>query len=362
MRQFIKGQKVFVTLALVGGIVLFTANAATTDVERPQPEETTTTVAGSFDKDSRMSDVLLALGDKKPLHYTANRDTSMERMGRELITVGWTTSAEGKKTRRQSKHFVCTNCHNTDREDADLKVSDPDSRLDYAVKNDIPFLQGTTLWGIVNRESWYNDDYLRKYGDLVRSSRDTLKNAIDLCTIECSQGRPFVDWEMEAVMVYLYSIEIKLGDLELTADQYEKLNAIVASGSKKEKDDVISWFKTQYMTKSPATFMYPQDKSSRKGGANGDAANGKLVYDHSCKTCHANDGVTQFILDDRKMTFKMLEQHFNKKTEYSTYQITRKGTYALTGYRPYMPHYTKERMSDKQLEDLNAYIVQQANQ
>ena len=64
-----------------------------------------------------------------------------------------------------SKYYVCTTCHNLEIEDPDLRVSDPETRLTFAKENDLPFLQGSTFKGIVNRESWYNDDYVKKYGD-----------------------------------------------------------------------------------------------------------------------------------------------------------------------------------------------------
>jgi mono/diheme cytochrome c family protein len=42
------------------------------------------------------------------------------------------------------------------------------------------------------------------------------------------------------------------------------------------------------------------------------------------------------------------------------YQIVRYGTYAKTGRKQYMPLYTKEKMSDEQLNDLVAYIKKTA--
>ena len=72
-------------------------------------------------------------------------------------------------------------------------------------------------------------------------------------------------------------------------------------------------------------------------------------------------GATNYVLDNSKITFNRLENHLRKQGNQSVYQITRKGTYAIPGYRPYMPHYTKQRMSDQQLEDLIAYINQKAN-
>jgi cytochrome c len=357
----VNAYKMLLTVAMLGGIVLVSASAVS-DVNDAETETINApAVAVDFNAESTIAEVLHELGEQRPLHYTDNNDTAAIRMGRELVMNGRTVGPDGKRTRLQSKHFVCTNCHNTDREDADLKVADPDARLRYTAKKNMPFLQGTTFWGMVNRETWYNDDYLRKYGDLVRSSRDTLKNAIHLCTIECSQGRPFKAWEMDAVMAYFYTLQMKLADIGMLRSHYDKLQEVVNGGDQQAKTDAIGWIKSQYMTKSPATFMDPQKAEDRKLGAGSDASNGKLLYDNSCKTCHKPGGVTNFILDDTKMTFKKLERSFTKHSNYSTYQITRKGTYAEPGYHPYMPHYTKERMSDKQLEDLNAYITQEAN-
>jgi len=315
----------------------------------------------AFDANSGIAEVLIALGDEKPLHYTANSDAELVQRGLELITLGRSTGPDGQIGKRQSKYFVCTNCHNIEQEDPNIMVSDPDARLDYVAQKGIPFLQGTTLWGIVNRETWYNDDYLLKYGDLVKDSRDTLMNAIELCTIECSQGRRFVDWEMDAVMAYLYSIQIQLSDIKFNDDQYAELNELVASNDAAKKKDAVSWIKQQYMLKSPATFMYPQAVDQRKLGESGNPAKGKLIYDNGCQHCHASDGVTNYVLDESNLTFNMLENHLTKQTHYSVYEITRKGTYAVPGYRPYMPHYTEQRMSKQQLEDLVAYIKQEAN-
>ncbi len=309
---------------------------------------------------SGLTEVLMELGDKKPLHYTTSRDTAMIRMGREIIRNGRTRGPDGKLSRKQSNFFTCTDCHNTAIEDPDLRYSNPDARLDYAIKNHLPFLQGTTLYGIVNRESWYNGDYLKKYGDLVRGARDTLMNAIDLCCTECAQGRKLESWEIKAVMHYLWSIQYKLKDLHLTPEQYKQLNARVKNGSSKDQQEAIAWFKQQFFTASPATFLHPKSVENRSLGAKGNAENGKKIYQASCQHCHAPGRVTHYILDENKLTFKQLRRHLKRPTRFSVYQITRKGTYAMPGYRPYMPQYTKERMSDSQLEDLVAYIRQQA--
>ena len=45
-----------------------------------------------------------------------------------------------------------------------------------------------------------------------------------------------------------------------------------------------------------------------------------------------------------------------KTSEMSVYEIVRRGTNPIAGYKPYMPHYTQEKLSNQQIEDLVAYI------
>lgn len=127
--------------------------------------------------------------------------------GREIVTKGFTRSASGRKTSRISKHFVCTSCHNIQREDPDLSVIDPQARLEYTNDIGIPFLQGSPFYGIVNRDSFYNDDYYKKYGDLVFAARDDLRQSIQLCSTECSQGRKMKKWELESVLMYMWTLD-----------------------------------------------------------------------------------------------------------------------------------------------------------
>lgn len=308
-----------------------------------------------FSEKSSLTEVLMALGDEQPIHYTSESSPELIQQGMEIVTQGRTTAPNGKKSSLQSKYFTCTDCHNVMMEDPDLRKSDPEARLKHAVKNNIPFLSGTTFYGMVNREHWYNDDYQVKYGDLVKPAKDTLVNAIHLCTVECSQGRAFEEWELKAVMAYLYSIEYKLEDLKLTKEDYAKLNTYQSGEKNKE---LIKWIKTFYLQYSPATFLDPLSEDKRGYGENGNPENGKLIYEISCMQCHATGRVTNYTLDQNKIDLKHLKSNIKGHNHFSLYNITRKGTYALPGYRPYMPNYTLERLSHQQLEDLAAYINQ----
>lgn len=308
-------------------------------------------------KDSdKVLDILVKLGYEKPLHYKSFSELSPEKIqkGKELFTTGITTDNDGEKVKKQSKHFICTDCHNNVIEDPDLTKSDPNLRLEFAIKNRLKFLPGTTMAGVVNREHWYNDDYIKKYGNLVAPANDTLENAIHLCAVQCSQGRALKDWEMEAMIEYFISIGLEIKDLKLSTTERKQITVALDKGIDKEK--AIKSITNKYLNYSPATFMKPQEKSTRKLGENGNSKNGEKIFELSCLSCHQELGVTNYKLDTTKITFKHLNYWAPKNTFFSVYNITRKGTYAKNGYKPYMPNYTMERLSDSQLEDLMAYI------
>jgi len=75
----------------------------------------------------------------------------------------------------------------------------PEARLTYTAERGLPFLQGTTMYGAVSRETYYNGDYDKKYGELVKPARHDIRGAIQLCAVECAQGRALKDWELESI-------------------------------------------------------------------------------------------------------------------------------------------------------------------
>ncbi|MCB0644974.1 MAG: cytochrome c, partial [Phaeodactylibacter sp.] len=103
--------------------------------------------------DTPLREVQTYLGEALPDHYLTP-DQELIRKGEEIVKTGRTTDVQGNKTHYVSKYYVCTTCHNLEIEDPDLRVSDPEARLDFVRQKNLPFLQGTTFKGIVNRESW----------------------------------------------------------------------------------------------------------------------------------------------------------------------------------------------------------------
>ncbi len=268
--------------------------------------------------------------------------------GRTIINEGFAIKSNGKKTRKQSKHFVCTSCHNTLREDPNLAITDPQARLNYTFSKGMPYLQGTTLYGAVNRETYYNGDYDKKYGELVKLARNDIRGAIQLCATECAQGRKLKEWELESVLAYLWELELKTSDLNL--------NDTELISDEKTNDQRLALVKSKYLSGAPATFIPPPADRKAGTGLNGNIKNGEKIYEASCLHCHKNGRYSYLHLDKSSMSLNFLKKDIKKFTNHSIYQVTRWGVPTLAGKKSYMPQYTKEKLSDQQLSDLVAYI------
>jgi mono/diheme cytochrome c family protein len=235
-------------------------------------------------------------------------------------------------------------------------VVDPQARLLYAKEKGLPYLQGTALYGAVNRTNFYNGDYDKKYGDLVTKARNNLREAIQLCAIECSQGRSLKRWEMESVLAYLWTIDLKMGDLNLSEKENTKINKHLANGN--TNDASIALLKSKYLQASPATFINPPENRKEGNSYEGNPENGKLIYDLSCLHCHNQQRYSFFELSDSEDSYDFLAKHVTRYTRYSVYQVGRYGTSPLPGKRAYMPQYTEEKMSREMMEDLRAFLEQ----
>ncbi|WP_235296448.1 c-type cytochrome [Portibacter marinus] len=317
----------------------------------------------SFTLDRQMSvrEALITLEAYDAPNHVVNeviRGASAEK-GKEIVTLGSTKGPTGLPTRRISKHFVCTSCHNIEREDPDLAVIDPQARLEYTAEKGIPFLQGSPLYGIVNRDSFYNDDYEKKYGDLVFVARNNLRQAIQLCSTECSQGRLMNDWEVESVLMYLWTLELKLEDLNIDTQEEEKIARAIENNE--ATHEIAELIKSKYMVTSPAHFVAPPVQRAERATPDGDAENGAIIYENSCMYCHDNRRYSFFNLDYSDLTFRNLRNNLDEYHERSIYQVARYGTSPVAGKKAYMPQYTVEKMSEQMLEDLKTFIIRKAN-
>jgi mono/diheme cytochrome c family protein len=309
------------------------------------------------EEDTSVSNLLLRLGDTTLISKTPDytiKGVSAER-GEEIVIKGFTKKPKGGTSGKQSSHFVCISCHNIQQEDPDLTVNDPLARLLYTDKNEIPFLQATTLYGAVNRATYYNGDYEKKYGELVHPARKNIRNAIQLCATECAQGRLLENWELESILAYLWKIDFKIGDLNLSEAEKTQISE---AESEDAKESAISLINSRYLLKSEATFVYPPE--DRKVGYNyeGNSENGKLIYENSCLHCHYQQRYSFFHLDKSKMSTGHLAAKAGSYSRQSIYQVIRWGVPSKSGKPSYMPQYTKEKLTDEMVEDLRAYLEQ----
>lgn len=306
----------------------------------------------------KVEQVIKDLNGPQLIHSIAELDQEKAKLGKDLIFKGYTTY-NGKKSKLISAYFVCTDCHNVTREFNDLTNISPEERLTYAKDNKIPFLQASTFWGIYNRTSFFNGDYEKQYGDLVSSARDTLQSAIQTCSKYCSSGRWLKDWEEEAIMHYFKELELRINDLNLP--QVDIDNILNHSNLTQESSNkLLEKVQNSYPNKYEATFLPTMELVDRKYGKKGDIENGKLLYDISCLYCHKNERVADFDLDHSKLTGRMFWKNIKKFNDKSLYQIIRHGTYTEVDKQSYMPLYTKEKMSDEQINDIVAYIKKMA--
>jgi cytochrome c553 len=292
------------------------------------------------------------ISGKKYAHSIAKLDMTKAEMGRQLILNG-----KAKKGKLISIHFKCIDCHNLVKETKEPNDLSPESRLHYAKENNLNFLPASTLWGIYNRKSWYNDDYIKKYGDLIKNAKDSLQNAVQVCAKYCSSGRFLENWEVEAIMHYFKQNELKVKDLSLSA--IDKKNILFWQKlDVDEKKELLNNIESAYTIAFPATFLPTMPRENRKYGEGASAENGKELFKRSCLSCHENKRVTYLNLIPDKLSAKYLLKNLDGYTDKNLYQVIRWGTYQKAGRKQYMPHYTKEKMSDQQIEDLVAYLKQ----
>lgn len=298
-----------------------------------------------------VNDYLVYLGQSQRDHYVDSPGIDDVNRGEALIRDGRTIDANGRPSKYISKYFKCVSCHNVIKEVDNLTEENiPASRLAYAMANEIPFLQASTFYGLVNKDTWYNDDYERKYGSLVEPARNSLKESIQLCAQECSQGRKLKDWEMKSILAYLWTLQLKMSDLQLTADDKSLLNGRASNVAK------IDLIRSKYSLKNGATFGKVPKNKEKGYELTGNRENGAFIYKNSCQHCHRVGGESDLVLSEDKATFKWLRNNLEKHSQISLYEIIKKGTYAQPGHRAYMPLYSEEKISNQQVEDLRAYI------
>jgi len=298
---------------------------------------------------------LLGGVDSKHLLNSTMPGVSAEK-GKELFLTGYTTKPNGQRTKKQSKHYVCTSCHNIVKEDPDLGNPNPEDRLDYARDQGIPFLQGTSLYGVVNRKTFYNGDYKHKYGpETVNKVKEDLRESIQLCAVGCAQGRSLDNWEKESILAYFWTLQLQMSDLRFTHEEENKITKALDGG--KKSPELVRIIQNKYSQFAPATFGETPENWKEGYPFEGNAERGEMIFSLSCMHCHENGRYSYYSMDKNDIDLNHLAKHFDSKTSsYSSYRLITKGTLPVYGDKAYMPQYPLERMSKQQIEDLRAYV------
>jgi mono/diheme cytochrome c family protein len=285
--------------------------------------------------------------------------------GRELLTKSSVANPpEGPiPSEPLSKAYRCVHCHNLIREDIKLTVQDPDSREQLIRANPpanpckrdgavLSLTPGTTLWGAVNRETFYNG-YYAKYRDLkVASGKTTdpkkLSDAVEICCCYCSVGRYPTAWELDSILAALWDLELRLKDLNLSEEKLTRIltdvqsdNVLTAANARNAIKDAYLRAASATRSEMPSRISIEVDEYARGQIFKGNANTGKLLYESACAGCHNRE----FDLPEGRRladSGKQFHKYVWQGTEHDQ--------------SLYMPFFSKERLSQRQAADIRAYL------
>lgn len=267
-----------------------------------------------------------------------------------------------------SDFYRCIDCHNNRREDVNLTVQDPEVRAAMIDSAAAPATEGaqplflatgTTLWGAVNRESFYNDSYEIYHGLEVGDGRSmdpaSLEDATQVCCQYCSVGRFAEPWEIAALLTYFWDLEVTLADLGLP----KEIETVVASrlekpdaGDAKEVAATREFLQRLYLRRAGDTYTaIPSQIGKESVGPypdklefQGDPAIGKRLYAQACDRCHGADKPNEIEGPDLVRDLKRFHTILSKGTEQAD--------------QPYMPMFTSQRLSRQQIIDIQTYLLE----
>ncbi len=362
MRELNKPMFYAVILIVFGLLFLSTLRPLPLNAERHRRENKPL----YFNDSTRLWEVLYKFG-KIIMNLTDPKKGGDESKGRDLVYNGYTTDESGRKTAKNGD-LPCIACHTVQAEYEDLGVIDPEKRLAYADSMQLPFLPGTPFYGIVNRIYFFNNDYQKnfphpKYQELLKKGHKDLRTAIQACNRVYAHGRELEEWEVESILTFLWTLQLHISDIKLSQDDIRQINEALETD--KNTSRAINLLRDHYPEVYPATLPPPISLNDRKRTSPvlNNFTNGRRVYERSCLYCHGEEHkYASPKLNLEQSTFQFLKKHFDDTTSrYSIYEALRyqpKPARSLRNSRS--PHFTKERLSDKQIQDLRFYILQMA--
>lgn len=285
--------------------------------------------------------------------------------GNELFHSGQTKqSPKGEPSPLLSDFYRCVDCHNVAREDARLTVQDPEERF-ARLKNqprDLnsvapKLMPGTTMWGIVHRESFYNGAFEIYRALTVADERPMdptqLEDAIQICCRYCSVGRFAEPWEIDCLLAYFWDLELTLSDLDLPPEVQKGVAAVLLNPQESALADQLQmrqFLRRQFLTRSEHVVTVPPTITSEGVGPYpdrleflGDVEIGKQVYALACEHCHGPGKCNEVEGSGLVADLRRFHRILSLGTERDD--------------RPYMPMFTAQRLSRQQIIDLQTYLM-----
>lgn len=305
--------------------------------------------------------------------------------GKEIFLTGFVKNPPTgpSPSKPVSELFKCAKCHNYEREDPDLSVQDPEARALWIEKTGekVYLLQGATMWGVVNRETFY-PDYFSIYHNLCvpkgdepswlpcgpifgicrpgcrTMDPDSLADSTQVCSNYCSVGRYLKIWELHALLAFFWDQEIKLGDLGLSPEQSARMKKVLTSPSPnpQEVKKLRGILAGKYKPKAGNTYRgIPKIVKDASEGAlmlkyadevtfTGDPARGQKLWPLSCGRCHETKEKPLNPEKAKKLTEDLEKFH----------KMLAKGT--RRSFKRYMPNFTLERLSRQQSADILEHL------
>ncbi|MDF1823870.1 MAG: cytochrome c [Verrucomicrobiales bacterium] len=300
--------------------------------EKPQLRQS----AGSFDPTSITDEtplltILKGLGEEVENLPPDSRTEEKVESGYELASEG---HLESTAETQLSSYFYCFDCHGLS----------PDSPLPAA-----------TFSGLVNRTTFFNGASAVRYGDSSNAHTD-LNEAIQFCSSKIARGRALKQPEMDALLAYLWSLELKLGDLSYTGADLAELKR--RSLNPAEHAEIVQELQERYLTVATVTKgSIPEDSATGYVlESSPDKTNGEKIWKETCLHCHDAEGASEHFFGDKISTWKNLAKRFSGEGEESLYHLLRSGTFDPDQPGSHMPMFSKERLSDTDIEDLRYFI------
>ncbi|MER3416806.1 MAG: hypothetical protein C4297_11425 [Gemmataceae bacterium] len=284
--------------------------------------------------------------------------------GRQLLVRGQVENPPEGPAPSQlvSQVYRCVHCHNLAREDKELTRQDPVAREQVLRAANYPdparrdghtlsLTPGTTLWGAVNRESFYNGFYARYHVLRLADGRPmnprSLEDAIQICCQYCSVGRFPEPWELDSILAALWEFELKLSDLDWPSRVLDSVLDDLNSGDARRIANARQQIRQNYLTAAGADLLPLPVRTEGatdiyEDGARvtGNARAGQWLYQSACAGCHGTEvhpmSGRQLLITDKRF-----------------HEYVLRGTH---GDDIYMPFFPAQRLSRQQVADIRAYL------